>query len=305
VAIACPASPVDPARLARAIERLGSLGWKIVTGASCAARGGLWAGSEEERATELIGFLRDPSVDAILAGRGGVGCLQLLPYLDALDADLPPRWIIGRSDLTALHLALWGRRGWIGLSGPMAATDWGDTEDPPVRLVEETLNVLRGGPPSSIVAEGELRVLHPGQADGPLVPANLSLLTSMVGTGYLPSLRNAILVLEEIDEPLQRIDRMLTQLRMSGSLAGIAAIVFGQFTRCQPVEAPHEPTALESLLRHHATRLGVPALAGLAYGHESSFHPLPIGVRTVMRTDPPGIEIIERAAAPGKGGVEA
>jgi muramoyltetrapeptide carboxypeptidase len=282
----------------RAVGRLEALGWKVVLGTSCAARGGLWAGTDDQRAAELIGFLRDPSVDAILAGRGGVGCLQLLPYLDALDETAPPRWIIGRSDLTALHLALWGRLGWVGLSGPMAATDWGEREEPSTTLVDETLGILRGGPPARIVAEGELRVLRPGRGEGPLVPANLSLLASMVGTGYLPSLRDAILVLEETDEPFQRIDRMLTQLRMSGALAGIAAVVFGQFTRCLPFGGPPDPAALEALLGDHAARLGVPALAGLAYGHEPVFHPLPIGVRARARTDPPGIEIIERAAAP-------
>ena len=188
------------------------MGWRIVVGPSCEVRGGLWAGTEEARAEELIGFLRDPSIDPILAGRGGVGCLHLLPFLDGLDEDLPPRWIVGRSDLTALHLALWGRRGWVGLSGPMAATDWGDPEDPPTPLVDETLQILGGGPPPAIHTEGELRVVVPGRAEGMIVPANLSLLASMVGTGYLPSLRRTILVLEEINEPLQRIDRMLTQL---------------------------------------------------------------------------------------------
>ena len=276
-----------------------------MVGASCHVRGGLWAGSEEARAAELIAFLRDPAIDLILAGRGGVGCLQLLPHLDALEEDLLPRWIVGRSDLTALHLALWGRRGWIGLSGPMAATDWGDVQDPSAPMVEETLRILGGDPPAAIYAEGELRVFLPGRAEGVIVPANLSLLASMVGTGYLPSMQGAILVVEEINEPLQRIDRMLTQLRMSRSLDGIAALVFAQFTHCTAADGSEDPAALDALLRHHAERLGVPSLAGLAYGHERLFHPLPVGVRARMRTDPPGIEILERAAASTEGDGEA
>jgi muramoyltetrapeptide carboxypeptidase len=256
---------------------------------------------DEARAAELIGFLSDPSIDVIVAGRGGVGCLQLLPLLDTLDEDLPARWIVGRSDLTAIHLAFWGRRGWAGLSGPMAATDWGDVNDPPARVVDETISILRGEAPARIALDGELRVLLPGSVEGILVPANLSLLVSMVGTGYLPSLQDAVLVLEEIGEPLQRIDRMLTQLRMAGALSGIAAIVFGQFTRCASFGGVDDPEALDSLLRHHAERLGVPALAGLAYGHEPVFHPLPIGVRARLGTDPPEIEILERAAAPHEG----
>jgi muramoyltetrapeptide carboxypeptidase len=305
VAVICPASPVDGVRLARAIGRLEAMGWKIRTGTSCAVRGGIWAGPEHDRAAELIDFLRDPSIDAILAARGGVGCLQLLPYLDALEDDLRPRWIIGRSDLTALHLALWGRRGWIGLSGPMAATDFGDIAEPPAAMVEEAMRVLRGDEPGPIVAEGELRVICPGPSEGPVIPANLSLLASMVGTGYLPSMRGAILVVEEIEEPLHRIDRMLTQLRMAGALAGIAAIVFGQFTRCPAPGGSEDSEALDALLRHHAERLGVPALAGLAYGHERMFHPLPVGVIARTRSHPPGFEIIERAAAPAEGDAQA
>lgn len=305
VAVTCPASPVDGVRLARALARLEAGGWRIRAGASCNVRGGIWAGSEQDRAAELIGFLRDPSVDAIMAARGGVGCLQLLPYLDALEEDLPPRWIIGRSDLTALHLALWGRRGWVGLSGPMAATDWGELAEPPAAMVEETMRILRGGEPGSIVSEGELRVICPGHAEGPVIAANLSLLASMVGTGYLPSMRGAILVVEEIEEPLHRIDRMLTQLRMAGVLDGLATIVFGQFTRCPAPGGAEDSDALDALLRHHAERLGVPALAGLAYGHEKMFHPLPIGVVARTRSHPPGFEILERAATTAEGDARA
>lgn len=289
IAVTCPASPVDPDRLNRGIGRLENLGYDLVRGRSCSVQGGLWAGEDRARAEELLAFLRDPSVSAVFAGRGGVGCMRLLPYLEDLPDDCAPTWIVGRSDLTALHLALWKRFRWIGLSGPMVATDFGGEEPPPPSVVDRTFEILNGTAQPGPFRAPALRVLHTGTAEGNLIPVNLSLLTAMIGTPYLPNLRGAILVIEEIGEPPRRVDRMLTQLRLSGVLDGIAGLILGQFTGCREEKPGFPEDLIDSVLRDHIDAIGVPALSGFPYGHETEFEPLPVGVRARIRPDPPAL----------------
>ena len=296
VAVTCPASaaPADP--LERGITTLRNLGMDVVVGHTCAVRNALLAGDDRARADELIGFLLDSTIEAIFAGRGGVGCMRLLPHLEKLPADLPPTWIIGRSDLTALHLAFWKRYGWVGLSGPMVATDFG-SEPPQHPVIDQTMHLLRSADPPDRLTGPALEIWHGGDVEGVLIPANLSILTSMVGTPYFPSLRGAILVLEEIGEPVRRIDRMLTQLQLAGALDGLAGLVLGQFTDCGPGEASLPPDLLKQILREHAAGIGVPILTGLPYGHEPLFVPLPVGIRARIEANPPALILLEGAAA--------
>ncbi len=315
IAVSCPASPPDPEKLERGVTRLRQLGYEVTVGATCRApRGRLHAGDDAARAAEFVRFLEDPGVDAIFAGRGGVGCMRLLPYIERAPRrngpdwavkgrPIAPKWIIGRSDLTALHLFLYKSLGWIGISGPMVATDLG-VQDPPRPVIEIALRLM--GDPAPM---GRIETIEPletwvpgnGSAEGRLFPANLSLLASLIGTPYLPSFEGAILVLEEIDEPPHRIDRMLTQLRLSGVFDSIAALVFGQFTACHPREETMPEDLLVRLLQDHARSIGVPAIAGFPYGHDPLFHPLPVGVRARVESaaDRPAALVLTEGAAAG------
>jgi muramoyltetrapeptide carboxypeptidase len=300
VAVTCPASPVvDPERLAKGTARLREAGFDVVAGESCAVREGLWAGSDEARAKELIDFLLDPTIEAIFAGRGGVGSMRLLPRLEDLPREIAPKWIVGRSDLTALHLAFWNRFQLVGLSGPMIATDFGG--DAPGGVLADTMRILTDPEPVGLLTADSVEIWRNGSAEGVLIPANLSLISSMVGTRHIPPLAGAILVLEEIGEPPHRCDRMLTQLRLSGALNGLAGLVFGQFTDCAPHGADPSPGALADLLRDHADEIGAPTLAGFPYGHEPAFRPLPVGVRARMSADPPGLILLDGVGAPRAG----
>jgi muramoyltetrapeptide carboxypeptidase len=301
VAVTCPASPAPADSLKRGMTRLRDLGMTVITGRSCAVRNALWAGEDRARAAELVDFLLDPSVKAIFAGRGGVGCMRLLPYLDELPNDPPPTWIIGRSDLTALHFTFWQRYGWVGLSGPMVATDFGSETSPPKSVIDQTFHLLGDPEPLGRITSTTLDVWRNGVAEGFLVPANLSILASMVGTPYLPSLEGAILVLEEVNEPARRIDRMLTQLHLAGALRGVAGLILGQFTACEPGDPSFPSDLITQILREHADRLAVPVLAGFPHGHEPLFVPLPVGIRARIETDPPALILLEGAAALAQG----
>jgi len=182
----------------------------------------------------------------------------------------------------------------------MVATDFGGEEPPLAHVVETTLQLLCETDSTRRFAPASLRSWRPGEAEGRIVPANLSLLASMAGTPYVPDLRGSIVVLEEVNEPPQRIDRMLTQLRMARVLDCLSGLVYGQFTRCASREWSQGAGILDSVLRDHADRLGVPTLAGFPYGHEADFIPLPIGVRAALRQNPPVLEILEAAASRGE-----
>lgn len=305
LAVTCPASPAPLEAVEKGRARLHALGIETVVGASCARAGGLWAGTDDERARELRDFLLDPAIDGIIAGRGGVGCLRLLPLLDGLPDDTSPKWIVGRSDITALHLYFHARFGWTALSGPMVSTDMvlPDTGDAARRaragiadaILDLTTRMIREADPFGAVDAPEARAIVCGAAEGRLFPVNLSLLCSMVGTPYLPDLRGSILVLEDIQETPQRLDRMMCQLRQSGILTGIGAIALGQFTDCVARDPAFPPTLAHEVLVDHLKAIGAPAIAGVPYGHETFFHPLPVGTLARLTTDPPGLTLIESA----------
>src|SRR5690606_9674384 len=140
-------------------------------------------------------------------------------------------------------------------------------------------------------------VLHPGTCEGPLFPVNFSLFSSLIGTSYLPDLKGAILLLEDVDERPESLDRMVNLLRLSGIGGRLEGIVLGQFTNCKPrKEKLTEEDGLR-LLWDLARSLGIPALARFPHGHEPVSCSLPLGSRVRLTTDPPGLALLD---APGR-----
>ena len=185
------------------------------------SRYGYLAGRDEERAAHLNAMYADPEVRAIFAVRGGWGCARILPHLDFDLIRANPKLLTGFSDITALHLALAARTDCPTIHGPNAASAWGrlswdsfrslafDAETPTWRNPAGTEDRLAQ-------RNGRIRTFRPGRASGPLLGGNLTVLTSLVGTPYLPDFDGAILFLEDTEEAQYRIDRMLTQLALAG-----------------------------------------------------------------------------------------
>ncbi len=284
-----PGSPADRRVVAegvRWLERQG-FGWSATARDGArrpASKDVLHAGNPRARARELHRAWEEPEVDGLLCVRGGVGCLGVLPHLDFERLAARPRWLLGMSDVTALQLALWARTGIASLSCAMPVQ-----LTPPVarETTRSWIAATRGlGSAHSPRIDG-LRVLRGGRAEGPLVPANLSLLSRLIGTPYLPSLRGCILVLEDIHESRQSIDRMLSHLDLAGISSDLAGIVLAQFTQCGPSGRARAGTpSAADLLATWAAGLGVPALAGYPYGHERRTRALPLGVEARLRTRP-------------------
>ncbi len=272
IALVAPGSALPPGRIAAAVRVLRGWGYRPEVGVHAAARRGDLAGDDAGRAADLAWALTDPSIDAVWALRGGWGTPRLLPLLDWDALTARPRWVLGFSDITALHAQLLAR-GVPALHAPLAAE-----LDRPARYVVRDLRRTLHEP----LHERSFRVrarapLVPGRASGPVAGGCLTLLATLAGTPWQPRLAGTLLFLEEVAETPYRIDRMLWQLRASGMLDGIAGLVLGQFANCRPPKGrPSRP--LTAVLREHAAALGVPAIAGLPVGHGPRTRVLPLGV---------------------------
>lgn len=297
VGLVAPASPLlDPGRLAPGIRYLEQLGYRVEIGPHLQARHGFFAGTDAQRAADFNAFARDPRVRAIFGLRGGYGSARLLPHLDYRALRRNPKIIVGFSDLTALQLALLRRTGLVTFSGPLVGVEFAAgispfTEEHFWRLITSRRRIGRLPHPS----DSPLSTLQPGRAAGPLIAGNLAILLSLANTPYLPTLKQAILVVEDVGEHLHRVDRMLTQLCLSGTLANLAGLVFGSFSHCRPSppDAPHSPLA--SLLREASPHVPGPVASGLAYGHTPERVTLPIGLRARLDASRGTLSIPESA----------
>ena len=284
VALVAPAGPLrDTGDLDRASANARSLGWEPVPGANVLARLGYFAGSDDARAADLNQALRDPAIDGIWCVRGGYGMMRLLPRLDYEALVRHPRAIIGYSDITALHAAVGNTAGLVTFHGPTARAEL----TPFSRAFLE--NAVRHHTPLCGDAIGA-RTVVPGRASGRIAGGNLALLSSLAGTPYAPNLDGAILVLEDIDEAVYRLDRMLVQLRLSGMLAGVRGLVFGAFTNC-PEASDDGSRTLDDVIDELAAELRVPCIAGAPFGHIADQWTLPLGAMAELDADAPALHV--------------
>lgn len=275
--MAAPSSAAEPERTDAGLAALRSRGLQVEPGRAHAAPWGHLSGTDDERAAELNRLFSRDDLDAIMCVRGGYGLLRILDRLDYAAARAHPKLVVGYSDVTALHLALWSQAGLPGLSGPMVASDWPEMDD----ATEAQLWALAGGAsPFPIVGpEGEpLAPLRDGSAEGVLLGGNLALVCALLGTPYLPDLDGAILFVEDIGEAPYRIDGMLARLRLAGVLGRLGGLVVGAFTGAEPPEG-RPSFSVERVIEQYADAVGGPVATGLVYGHFPRKTPMPIGVR--------------------------
>lgn len=288
-----PLRPGDRVRLVAASSALEGLerlqggiavleGWGLAVEAHPAPlrRWGYLAGADWQRRADVLGGPRelDPGGDqaALLACiRGGWGAARLLEQPLAL----PPSWLLGFSDVTSLLWAQLARGLGGAIHGPLVTSLASEPEWSRQRLRD----LLFGHPLADLQGVG----WSGGIASGPLVAGNLTVATHLLGTGHLPDLRGAILILEDVGEAPYRLDRLLTHWRLCGALQQLAGIGLGRFTGCddpdgEPGDTSAEPArrfTAEQVLRDRTTDLGIPVVAGLPVGHGPGNAALPLGVR--------------------------
>jgi len=273
IALISPAGPSKPERLERAIARCLELGLEPVPGANALARHGYLAGDDDVRLADFASAIADPGIDAIWALRGGYGTMRILSRLDLSSLRERPKAFIGFSDNTAIHLAL-SRLGVVSFHGAHAGADFDKFTTNCLRTV---LFRAASAGPLPLPTDARVRCLCGGIAEGRLAGGNLSMLAAACGTPFALDARDGIVFIEDVNEPAYRIDRAFTQLRLAGCLDGVRGFAFGSFS--WEGERPPDEPAGEEILRELVAPLGVPALAGLPFGHDGEQWCIPVGVR--------------------------
>jgi muramoyltetrapeptide carboxypeptidase len=295
IALVAGAGPIPEGSLARAVDRVRGFGWEPVPGASAEARHGYLAGPDEARAGDLNAALADPSIDAIWFLRGGYGTMRILEAVDWDALSRHPKAMIGFSDNTAVHLAA-QRVGVVSFHGPHPHTpEFPDfARDTFYPLV--TRAVAAGVLPFPAEGPGRADTVTGGVAEGPLVGGNLALLAATLGTPFAVQAEGAILFIEEVGEHAYRLDRLLTQLRLSGVLKRVAGIAVGAVSE-QPDAGRDDVPLAADLLRERLGDLGVPVAMGFPFGHVDDNWTLPLGVRARLDADRGTLELLEPAVS--------
>ncbi|MCB9378801.1 MAG: LD-carboxypeptidase [Holophagales bacterium] len=283
---------VDPEKLELGLAELGSLGFEPVLASNLLARDGLFAGSDEERLRGLHDLALDPSLSAIVFARGGHGALRLLPRIDWSALAAVPRAYVGYSDLTPFLLQVVERLGLVAFHGPMIAADFARGLSGDER--ESFLRTLAGEAPLTYPAQGVAG--GSGEARGRLLGGCLSLLTATLGTPYATDFDGSLLFWEEVGEPLYRIDRMLTHLRLSGSLRAVRGAIIGRVRGID--EAADSPSDVPRRMAEHAP--DVPVLWGVPAGHEAPNWTLPLGMPARIDGESARLIVEEGASARGE-----
>ena len=301
VALVAPAGPLlERDDLTRAQELCRALGYEPVLGTNAYSRHGYLAGTDDQRLSDLNGVLQDQRLDAIWCIRGGYGALRLL---DRVDYEAMARWpkaLVGFSDITALLNAITRITGVVTYHGPVARAPM-----PPFSRrhfervlvsgeVPGRLDLLP--PPADVLVPQEHRIvtLVGGTAEGPLAGGNLSLLQCLIGTPYFPDLSRAILFLEDVDEDLYKVDRMLAHLRLVGALEKLAGVAVGRFTELDRASRDGA-LGFDEVLATYLQPLGIPVAYGFPIGHIDSQWTLPLGIRARLNADAGELELLESA----------
>ncbi|QAY75730.1 LD-carboxypeptidase [Sphingosinicella sp. BN140058] len=298
-----PAGFTDDAfDLALVKETISAMGLVPKAAPHLTARYGYLAGKDKERAADVNAMYADDAVRAVFAVRGGWGCARILPYLDFDRIRAHPKLLIGFSDITALHMAFAAKAGFTTIHGPNAASSWGKLSWDSFRSIAfDGATPVYSNPQASddrlVQRMWRTRTFRPGRATGRLLGGNLTVLTALMGTPYLPDFNGAILFIEDTDEAEYRIDRMLTQLSLGGVLGKLAGVVFGQCTDCRNNGPSYSGFTLSEVLQQHLEPLGIPAFQGALIGHVANQFSIPVGAQAEIDAAEGTIRILEAAVS--------
>ncbi len=276
IGVVALSGPASPSRLERGLSILRSWGRKVVEAPNLRQISDYLAGPDDSRIEGLHALL-DQGVRVIWAARGGYGVTRLLDRLPWDRLAENEVMFIGYSDATALLNPLALRSGVVQVHGPVV-TELGEWDAPGfVRLRALLEGRLRGG---RLFDLEDRNIVRSGSAVGKALGGNISLLAAVAGTPWAPDLRGAIFFLEEVNEPLYRLDRLLTQLKSSGMLSNVKALISGDLCGCEP-----ECDARWRQLLQEAAPAGVPVVHGLPFGHGPTNLAFPVGACVEVDTD--------------------
>lgn len=254
---------------------------------------GVFAGRDQDRASDLMEAFLDPAVDAVVCTRGGYGCVRLFPYLD-LDAIVASRKIFaGFSDITTLHLAL-DQLGYVSFHNPMLLSfhyekpDW---------VRESFLKSLIGE--NSIVSDAPAgKTVVGGTAEGEIIGGCGCLLTDSLGTEFALDCTNRLVLIEDVNEQSYRVDAILTHLLRAANLNKAAGIIVGEMTGTDEKIDPEEPVwPWRKVVADRLGSLGIPLITDFPFGHNTAMLSIPLGVRARLDADAGTLTLLESPCA--------
>jgi muramoyltetrapeptide carboxypeptidase len=294
ISVISPASFANADPIQNGLKKLSALGFAPRLSALAQARGPLFfAGTPEQRITDLYAAFADPDTSIVACVRGGYGSNYLLPVLELDSIRKHPKPFFAYSDLTGIQLRLLDHLGLPTFHGPMVAADFALSDGVHLPSFQ---SALAGVPYSLGMSEG-LRTLKPGKANGIFYGGCLSILVSLLGTPWEPAIEGKLLFLEDIGVKPYQVDRMLWQLRQAGKLEGIRGVIFGEMLDCASPGA--SPQLLEEVILYFFSDIDIPIAIGLRSGHVSRQNvTLIFGVEAELRaTDDAQLQFLQPAVA--------
>jgi muramoyltetrapeptide carboxypeptidase len=291
------AATADRIQFDFAKETMEALGFEVQLGENLKNRRGHLAGRDVERAADLNRMFADPEIKAIICIRGGSGAARILPLIDYKTIQKNPKPLLGYSDITALHNAIHAKTGLITFHGPNGTGSWNSFN---VRQFENIFfkkesvtfqnEQVKGD--DLIVKQNRTQTIRPGKVKGKILGGNLTVLTSLSGTPFLPDFKNAILFIEDIGEDPYKIDRMMSTLMLNGTLSQIKGFIFGQCTDCNP-SGGYGSLTLDDILEDYILPLNIPAYKGAMIGHVPKQFIIPVGSQVEMDAEAGSFQLLE------------
>ena len=281
IAIVSPSSKIQPEYIDGAVSRLQSWGYRIVVGEHAYGAHGNFAGKLEERLTDLRQALLDPDVKAILCSRGGYGAVHLLEGITPDEIRNNPKWVIGFSDISALH-ATWVNAGVMSLHAPMCKHLTLEQEQ---QVSTQYLRAILSGEMPHYQSDP-----HPldrcGEVRARVVGGNMAVLCGLMGTPYNLFREDTILFIEDVGERTYKIERMLYNLELAGILPRLAGLIVGQFTEFK--EDSGMCATMYEMIAARVAKYNYPVSFGFPVGHVSDNHPFIEGADATLKVTPTG-----------------
>lgn len=296
IGIISPAGVVrDPKIWDTTIKYFENKGYKVKIAPHAGDKNAYLAGKDKDRLSDLINFFKDEEVKAIICSRGGYGTFRFLEKINWEIIKQNPKIFVGYSDITALLNNFVEKSGIVAFHGPLALSDFGREEIN--KYTEENFwEILEGKAqiPYNFENTNNYECIIEGKTQGELMGGNLTILCGLLGTPYFPDLAGKVLLLEDIGEPLYKIDRMLMQLKLAGVFEKVSGILFGEFTSILESENPdNNKLTPVDIIKELTEGLNIPVGYGFTASHSEQKATLPLGIKYNFDSKDFKLEIIE------------
>lgn len=300
IGLIAPGGNITEGELEDSVKNMQNLGFKTYYTQNINAQDGYLAGSDEQRASDIMHMFENKNIDGIVCVRGGYGTIRTLDLLDYELICQNPKVVMGYSDITALVNAIYQKTALVTFHGPVGSSTFNEFSTKSFKKVvmkskERYKYKYEREADSDENPEFDTFTITPGKASGELIGGNLVMLTTMIGTKYEPDFKNKIIFMEEISEKPYKIDRMITHLLMATNFSKAAGIVCGIFNKCDVSGKTEKSLSLKDVLVKRLRPLNIPAYYGASFGHVANKLTLPVGVEAKLNANKLSLKLLEKS----------